>query len=354
MSSPVVNNIVLANEELLLDVVDTKVKAPRVKKPALPAKLQKFASFQFSLITYFRDNGLFSDEDFERALVDLHVLDYLDAQIVYFTNTLATMTEKNKILRKFVTERNAPPKLPKKERAPRAPKEPKDPNAPKKERAPRAPKDPDAPKKSRAKKNLIVSNDTEDNLVAQLVAAAYSQSDPSSHEPTSVPTVELAVKVKKPTKKNTPIVVDIQLPDTTLSNESNTPSTKLTKTPKEPKAPKEPKPPKEPKTTKQPKAPKEPKESKKMAVKLSDSTPLTNATLDSSSTQPHVPDNSHNTDDHHDDEDEDEDEDIQTREIFIDGVLFLLDDADNALYSPDSSIDNPLLGHLRNDSFVPL
>jgi len=327
MSSDSIVNIVVSQT---VEVV----KPPRVKKPALPAKLQKLAVFQFWLLNSLKDASILSEESFESSLTALHVCDSLELQTSHLNSSLDAYSLTNKTLRKFITTRNAPPKPPKKERAPRVPKDPnapkkeraprapkdpnapkkeraprapKDPNAPKKERAPRAPKDPNAPKKVRAKKNVIVSNDTQDNLVAQLVAAAYS------------PVIETPIVIEPVVE--TPVVPVIETPPVI--------ETKV----KKPRA----------KKTSDPKPTKTSKQTKKSNMNISAIEP----TPSNSSSIP--PSNSSSNSDPDADS-----EDIQTREIYIDSVLYLLDDSDGSLYSPDSNLGNPLLGKLVNDAFVPL
>jgi len=324
------------------------VKPPRVKKPTLPAKLQKLAVFQFWLLNSLKDASILSEESFESALTALHVCDSLELQTSHLNSSLDAYSLTNKTLRKFITTRNAPPKPPKKERAPRVPKDPnapkkeraprapkdpnapkkeraprapKDPNAPKKERAPRAPKDPNAPKKVRAKKNVIVSNDTQDNLVAQIVAAASSPLLETSVDPVlETPTVVL--ETVDPLLK-TPIVVE-------------TPTVVETKV-KKPRA----------KKTSDPKPTKTPKQTKKSNMNISAIEPTP-------SIPPSIPPSNPPSNSNPDPDPDADSEDIQTREIYIDSVLYLLDDSDGSLYSPDSNLGNPLLGKLVNDSFVPL
>lgn len=370
MSSPVVivdSNVVLANEPTLVqDIPEVHtVKAPRVKKPALPAKLQRLAVFQFALLNNLREGEILSEDAYEAALARFLVCAPLDLLTAHLDALVDSHTENNKALRKFVNLRNAPPKPPKADKPPKvkAPKADKPPKV----NAEKPPKDPNAPKKPRAKKNVIVANDQQDNLVAQLVAAAYdSEPLPSSSTlptaevpPTEVAATEVAAKVKKPRVKKdkatlppteVPVVAEV-LAEVALPP-APAPAAALLDTATNPKKDKKEKTTKESKATKAPKPEKATKESKES--KKEKTLPPPAAPTPPPATVEDVQQENVDNHEEQDDADADDGEDIQTREIYIDQVLYLLDDSDGALYSPDSELGNPLLGHLVSDSFVPL
>ena len=151
---------------------DTKPKA--VRKPTLSEKYSKFLVSNYNLIKVLEAKELLTPEAVEAAYSEIKLLASIEEQTEYYEGFLsATKGSKGNPgiksqMKKFVTQRNKPPK------APRAKKErkPKDEThaialsdggaetKPKKERKPRA------------KKETKISDDTQNDVVAELVEAA--------------------------------------------------------------------------------------------------------------------------------------------------------------------------------------
>lgn len=237
------------------NVLVVKEKAP--KKPRLANKFEKYMAFGFSLFERLVEQGLLSEIPTDL----LGLFDSVDLQTEFYKQFhTSDFKPPLKALRKLISAHNKPPKepkaptdpdAPKAERKPRAPKdpnaptkapkqpkEPKDPNAPRKPRTPKvkapdlvshdatppthatvtihaaAPSTPtastlDAPapstpvKRGRKKKEVVnMPNDTQDDFIASLVAAAHSSSPPThAAEPTNpIPNPASTTKSKSQTK----------------------------------------------------------------------------------------------------------------------------------------------------------
>jgi len=182
MSAAPIENVVMA----AVSTVETKPK--REKKPSLPAKLQKFASTMYFILQTFNEQGLISDEDLERGIVENHLFDHVDnlqQQTVVLEALLDQQPAALKSFRKTATARNKPPKAPKekKEKAPKAPKAPKEPKE-KKEKAPRA-----------KKEKAVLAPPAEEQVEEEPVAPAEEQVE---EEPLVAPAAApLVTKTKK-------------------------------------------------------------------------------------------------------------------------------------------------------------
>ena len=137
-------------------IVATQEK--KEKKPTLSAKYSKFLVFGYGFVKSLESQGVISAEGVETAFAELKLMSSVEEQTQLYESFLAQSKETGKVMRKFITLRNKPPKAPK---APRAKK-----TAKKSESS-----DADE-KKPRAKKTSRVENDSENDLVSQIVTAA--------------------------------------------------------------------------------------------------------------------------------------------------------------------------------------
>ena len=147
-------------------VVDTEVKtkAPRVKKPALSGKYSKFLIFGYGLVQSLQARGVLSDEGVESAYNELKLLSSVDDQTQFYEGVLNQSNETGKLMRKYVTQRLAPPKAPraKKESVAKPPRTKKDASE----------KNQEKKSVSRTKKATRVESDVSNDIVAELVDAA--------------------------------------------------------------------------------------------------------------------------------------------------------------------------------------
>jgi hypothetical protein len=302
MSAAPIENVVMA----AVSTVETKPK--REKKPSLPAKLQKFASTMYFILQTFNEQGLISDEDLERGIVENHLFDHVDnlqQQTVVLEALLDQQPAALKSFRKTATARNKPPKAPKapkekKEKAPKAPKEPKE----KKEKAPRA-----------KKEKAVSVAPAQEPVQEELVAAPEEQEE---EEPAAAPVVTKTKKARavKPVKAAVAEVeaeVEVEVVAEVVEEK------KVVKEPKEKKEKKE-------KVVKE-KVVKEPKE--KATKKTKNSPRVTSDAADdligqivaaARATPPPL------------EVEEEEDDEIHTREFSHQGTVYLIDD-ENSIYS---------------------
>ncbi len=124
------------------------------RKPSLKEKHSRFLVSNYSLIQYLSAKGLMTDEAVETAYSEIKLFAPVDEQEAFYDAYISESKTTKKTMKKFITQRNKPPK------APRAKKEPK------------AKKDDGAPKekKPRAKKTTKVENDTEVDVVSQIAS----------------------------------------------------------------------------------------------------------------------------------------------------------------------------------------
>jgi len=159
MSSPATKNVsaqtktpspkkkVVAKKEAAADKPPAK---PR--KPSLKEKHSRFLVSNYSLIQYLSAKGLMTDEAVETAYSDIKLFAPVDEQEAFYDSYISESKTTKKTMKKFITQRNKPPK------APRA----------KKERKPKAEGEAPKEKKPRAKKATKVANDTEVDVVSQI------------------------------------------------------------------------------------------------------------------------------------------------------------------------------------------
>jgi hypothetical protein len=281
MSAVEISNVAVASQATL----EKKPRAPR--KPTLPAKYQKFMTFGFTMLRSLQETGALSEEALETSYTaQLKLFGALDDQTAFYQAFLDGCSAQTKVMKKFVADRNKPP------RKPRAKKE-VDPDAPKKERKPRA------------KKEVTVVSDAADNVIAELTSAALAPIEntpivPKEKKPRGAPK-------KTKTSDSTVLPIADAIPEpiaTTTAPESESES--------------------KPKTTKTTKTKAAKSEPKTKAAKSEPKTKTSKAKKDV------APDASANNDD-----DDDDDDVILTRETIIDGKPFLIDQHNN-LYDPIS------------------
>lgn len=155
-------------------VVETVVetKAPRVKKPTLSAKYSKFLVFGYGLVQSLQAQGVLTDEGVEAAYGELKLLSSVEDQTQFYESVLDQSKETSKVMRKYVSQRLAPPKAPR-ARKPRA----------KKEATVDATKEKTEKKSvARTKKAVRVESDTSNDIVAELVDAANAEPVVSAEE----------------------------------------------------------------------------------------------------------------------------------------------------------------------------
>ena len=272
MSSPITNNVsvqtktpspqkkVVAKKETAADK-----PAPKPRKPTLKEKHSRFLVSNYSLIQFLSAKGLLTDEAVETAYSEIKLFAPLEDQEAFYESYLSESKTTKKTMKKFITQRNKPPK------APRAKKEPK------------AKKESDAPKekKPRAKKTTKVENDTEvdvvsqiandgaENLVNELTAAANTAPSPSEVQAQLTPEPMVVPVAQAPEKKT-----------------------------------------RKPRAKKEAVAPKEKKPRAKKAKKV-EAVPVVNIQEEIAQTT------------------DDEEEEIHTQEITIGGALYLIDNDNN-------------------------
>ena len=147
------------------------------KKPTLSAKYSKFLIFGYGFVKSLEAQGALNAEGVEAAFAELKLMSSVEEQTQLYENLLTQSKESGKAMRKFITLRNKPPKAPraKKPRAKKSAAEPatataahETPPAAAAAATPPAPK----VKAPRVKKAALVENDTDFDLIGQIVAAA--------------------------------------------------------------------------------------------------------------------------------------------------------------------------------------
>ena len=202
------------NEIMSQTVTSTQnVEAKKERKPTLSDKYSKFLVCNFNLIKLLEAQGLLTQEGVEAAYSEIKLMSSVEEQGEYYEAFLAAVKGSKgnpgikSQMKKFINQRNKPPKVPraKKERKPKeqvvegAAVDTKQ----KKERKPRA------------KKETTVSNESTNDVVAELVEAANSSMEAIVEQPVAEPvkkarkprtkkeTVEAPVEAKKTKKSKT-------------------------------------------------------------------------------------------------------------------------------------------------------
>ena len=160
------------------------VAEKKARKPTLSGKYSKFMEFGYSLVQSLRANDTLNDEGLEAAYSQLKLFEGVESQTEFYEQILGQSKETGKVMRKFITQRNKPPKAPKekKSRKPRAKKEevkvevqegaPVVVEAKEGEVPPVAEAKEKKARKPRAKKTTNVVQDTQNDVIGDIVAAA--------------------------------------------------------------------------------------------------------------------------------------------------------------------------------------
>lgn len=197
-------------------VVDAKPKA--VRKPTLSAKYSKFLVANYSLIQLLQAKGLLTDESVETAYSEIKLFDSIETQGEFYDAYLKNASASAKVMRKFVTQRNKPPKAPRTKK-PRKTKSEEEATATTEVVA--APVNPEVKEKKarkpRAKKETKVTDDASNDVVAELVSAANASIATTPEASTDTTTVTAAPKkarkprAKKEEKKVAEVVPPLEL-----------------------------------------------------------------------------------------------------------------------------------------------
>ena len=261
-----------------------QVTEKKARKPTLSAKYSKFMVFGYNFVQSLRASDILNDEGLENAYAQLKMFDTVDTQSEFYEQFLSQSGESGRVMRKFIIQRNKPPKAPRKPRAKKAAATTTETTTTEtaKEKKPRKP---------RTKKTTEVVQDTQNDVISEIVAAANA--DPL--ENIAVETTEPAVKEKKARKPRAKKTTE----EKATEPATTTPEKKST----------------EPVKTPEKKAPRAPK--KKAEKKVETHVEVTPPFVES---------------------EELEEEEIVTQEIVIGGETYLIDN-DNILYSTQTHLE---------------
>ena len=169
------------------------------KKPSLKEKHSRFLVSNYTLIQHLAAKGLLTEEGVESAYGEIKLFAPVEEQEAFYETYITESKTTKKTMKKFVTQRNKPPKAPRKSRAKKA------------ESATTT--DGAKEKKPRAKKSTKVDDDTNVDVVAdntaelvnELTAAATTALESpvveSQTDTTTAP--EAPKKARKPRAKKT-------------------------------------------------------------------------------------------------------------------------------------------------------
>jgi len=197
MSSPIVNtnanNIQTQTERQVVEKnvnATEQTKEPRAKKVTLSAKYSKFLIFGYSLIQSLKAQDLLTDESVERAYAEIKLMDSVEDQGEFYETYLSQSNETGKVMRKFIVQRNKPPKVPKAKKEKKV-KEVQEGDETKETK----------PKKPRTKKVEKVTADADADIVNELVAAATANADAQDEANAKETEDKKAVKAKEAADK---------------------------------------------------------------------------------------------------------------------------------------------------------
>ena len=169
------------------------------KKPTLKEKHSRFLVSNYTLIQHLAAKGLLTEEGIESAYGEIKLFAPVEDQEAFYETYITESKTTKKTMKKFVTQRNKPPKAPRKSRAKKAESETTTDGA--------------KEKKPRAKKSTKVDDDTNVDVVAdntaelvnELTAAATTALESpvveSQTDTTTAP--EAPKKARKPRAKKT-------------------------------------------------------------------------------------------------------------------------------------------------------
>ncbi len=165
------------------------------KKPSLKEKHSRFLVSNYTLVQHLAAKGLLSEEAVETAYGEIKLFAPVEEQEAFYETYITESKTTKKTMKKFITQRNKPPKAPRKSRAKKAESGPSNDGA--------------KEKKPRAKKTTKVDDDTNvdvvaDNtaeLVSELTAAATSAiGSPPVESQTDTTTAPQAPKKERKTR----------------------------------------------------------------------------------------------------------------------------------------------------------
>lgn len=267
-----------------------QVTEKKARKPTLSAKYSKFMVFGYNFVQSLRASDILNDEGLENAYAQLKMFDTVDTQSEFYEQFLSQSGESGRVMRKFIIQRNKPPKAPRKPRAKKAAAT-TEPTTTETTTTTTEPAKEKKPRKPRTKKTTEVVQDTQNDVISEIVAAANA--DPL--ENIAVETTEPAVKEKKARKPRAKKTTEKKATEPAAT----TPEKKST----------------EPVKTPEKKAPRAPK--KKAEKKVETHVEVTPPFVES---------------------EELEEEEIVTQEIVIGGETYLID-GDNNLYSTQTHLE---------------
>ena len=266
-----------------------QVTEKKARKPTLSAKYSKFMVFGYNFVQSLRASDILNDEGLENAYAQLKMFDTVDTQSEFYEQFLSQSGESGRVMRKFIIQRNKPPKAPRKPRAKKAAATTET-TTTTTETTTTEPAKEKKPRKPRTKKTTEVVQDTQNDVISEIVAAANA--DPL--ENIAVETTEPAVKEKKARKPRAKKTTEKKATEPAATPEKK--STEHVKTPEK-------------------KAPRAPK--KKAEKKVETHVEVTPPFVES---------------------EELEEEEIVTQEIVIGGETYLID-GDNNLYSTQTHLE---------------
>jgi len=266
-----------------------QVTEKKARKPTLSAKYSKFMVFGYNFVQSLRASDILNDEGLENAYAQLKMFDTVDTQSEFYEQFLSQSGESGRVMRKFIIQRNKPPKAPRKPRAKKAAATTTTTTTTETTTTETAKEK--KPRKPRTKKTTEVVQDTQNDVISEIVAAANA--DPL--ENIAVETTEPAVKEKKARKPRAKKTTE----EKATEPATTTPEKKST----------------EPVKTPEKKAPRAPK--KKAEKKVETHVEVTPPFVES---------------------EELEEEEIVTQEIVIGGETYLIDN-DNILYSTQTHLE---------------
>ena len=131
------------------------------KKPTLKEKHSRFLVSNYTLIQHLAAKGLLTEEGIESAYGEIKLFAPVEDQEAFYETYITESKTTKKTMKKFVTQRNKPPKAPRKSRAKKA------------ESATTT--DGAKEKKPRAKKSTKVDDDTNVDIVADNTAELVNE-----------------------------------------------------------------------------------------------------------------------------------------------------------------------------------
>lgn len=131
------------------------------KKPSLKEKHSRFLVSNYTLVQHLAAKGLLSEEAVETAYGEIKLFAPVEEQEAFYETYITESKTTKKTMKKFITQRNKPPKAPRKSRAKKAESAPSSGGA--------------KEKKPRAKKTTKVDDDTNVDVVADNTAELVSE-----------------------------------------------------------------------------------------------------------------------------------------------------------------------------------